>query len=98
MKRIKWVGNTKYQFCEEGESIPHFFFTCPAAKYTWSCIVRTIGATNRHASFSQFFSGGFPAFFLSVGTSRLQASRPSAEQFGNYETKLVSMQNLSNHL
>jgi hypothetical protein len=38
------------------------FFTCAAAKFVWSCVAKSIGAPNRHASFTQFF-WWFPKFF-----------------------------------
>jgi hypothetical protein len=33
----------------------HLFFTCPAAKFVWSCVARSIGASTRHGSFAQYF-------------------------------------------
>jgi hypothetical protein len=57
MIKQKWVGNTKCQFCNEEEMIHHIFFTCSALKYISSRVSRTIGPTNRIASFSQFSSG-----------------------------------------
>jgi hypothetical protein len=55
MVRRGWIGSAKCQFCDENESILHLFFTCPAAKFVWSCVARSIGAPTRPSSFSQFF-------------------------------------------
>jgi hypothetical protein len=39
----------------------HLFCTCPAAKYVWNCVARSIGAPSRPRNFSQFF-WWFPQF------------------------------------
>jgi hypothetical protein len=56
-----WTGNVRCQYCEQNETIHHLFFTCHAAKYVWSCVARSIGASSRPGNFSQFFSW-FPQF------------------------------------
>jgi hypothetical protein len=55
MLRRGWSGNVKCQFCNENESILHLFFSCPAAKFVWSCVARSIGAPTRPGSFTQYF-------------------------------------------
>jgi hypothetical protein len=50
-----WTGNPFCQFCRQKETILHLFFLCPAAKYVWSCVAKTIGAPDRPRNFSQFF-------------------------------------------
>jgi hypothetical protein len=55
------LGNSKCQFCDQNETIHHLFSSCPAAKYVWSCVARSIGAQSRPGNFSQFF-WWFPLF------------------------------------
>jgi hypothetical protein len=55
MLRRGWSGNTRCQFCNENESILHLFFSCPAAKFVWSCVARSIGAPTCPGSFTQYF-------------------------------------------
>jgi len=55
MKRRKWNGDTLCRFCDQEESIGHLFFSCPAAKYVWSVVARSVGANTRSGSFSQYF-------------------------------------------
>jgi hypothetical protein len=50
-----WIGNLFCQFCDKKETILHLFFSCPAAKYVWSCVAKAIGASTRPRNFSQFF-------------------------------------------
>jgi hypothetical protein len=50
-----WTGNPFCQFCRQKETILHLFFSCPAAKYVWSCVAKSIGAVTRPGNFSQFF-------------------------------------------
>jgi hypothetical protein len=50
-----WTGNPFCQFCRQKESILHLFFSCPAAKFVWSCVAKSIGANTRPGNFSQFF-------------------------------------------
>jgi hypothetical protein len=66
MSERGWVWNTQCQFCDQTENIHHLFFTCPTAKYVWSCVAKSVGAQNRPGNFSQFF-GWFPRY---VPTSR----------------------------
>jgi hypothetical protein len=56
-----WLGNSKCQFCDQNETIHRLFFSCPAAKFVWSCVARSIGAQSRPGNFSPFF-GWFPQF------------------------------------
>jgi hypothetical protein len=56
-----WMGSPKCQLCDQNESIHHLFFSCPAAKFVWSCVAKSIGAQNRPGNFSQFF-WWFPQF------------------------------------
>jgi hypothetical protein len=50
-----WTGNPFCQFCRQKETILHLFFSCPAAKYVWSCVAKSIGVVTRPRNFSQFF-------------------------------------------
>jgi hypothetical protein len=47
-----WTGNPFCQFCRQKESIFHLFFSCPAAKFVWSCVAKSIGANTRPGNFS----------------------------------------------
>jgi hypothetical protein len=49
------------QLCDQNETVHHLFFSCPAAKYVWSCVASFIGAPSRPGNFSQFFLW-FPQF------------------------------------
>jgi hypothetical protein len=51
----RWIVSACCQFFHESESISHLFFDCVAAKYVWSIVGTTIGASNRPGSFTQFF-------------------------------------------
>jgi hypothetical protein len=55
MAERAWTGNLHYQFCDQKEKILHLFFSCPAAKYVWTCVAKAIGASTRPGNFSQFF-------------------------------------------
>jgi hypothetical protein len=50
-----WTGNPFCQFCKQKETILHLFFSCPAAKYVWSCVAKAIDAFTMPENFSQFF-------------------------------------------
>jgi hypothetical protein len=50
-----WTGSPFCQFCRQKETMLHLFFSCPAAKYVWSCVAKAIGAPARPGNFSQFF-------------------------------------------
>jgi hypothetical protein len=50
-----WTGDPLCQFCSTHETIPHFFFSCPAAQYVWSLVGMVVGAPTRPGSFAQFF-------------------------------------------
>jgi hypothetical protein len=50
-----WTGNTRCQFFDQNENVHHLFFSCPAAKYVWSCVEKSVVAPTRPRNFSQFF-------------------------------------------
>jgi hypothetical protein len=50
-----WLGSASCQFCQENETISHLFFECVAAKFVWSTVAMSIGASDRPGSFTQFF-------------------------------------------
>jgi hypothetical protein len=54
VKKTKWVGNSKCQFCEEEESLNQLLFTSAAAKCVLTCVAKAIGAHNGPGSFSKF--------------------------------------------
>jgi hypothetical protein len=55
MKKKGCQGDIKCRFYDEPKAIHHLFFTC-SAKYMWSIVSKTIGASNRSGNFSQYFA------------------------------------------
>ena len=40
-----WNGNTKCCFCDQDETIRHFFITCPLARVIWRIVHMTFNIT-----------------------------------------------------
>jgi hypothetical protein len=66
LRRKRWKGDEKCQFCLEGESVDHLLFKCPLAVYIcpvvrdvlrWDALPKSV---KNFVEDFLFFEGGYP--------------------------------------